>query len=398
MLNASKAKLFSDSEKDPIAAKVTDIELISKLRWVLESRNIFEIDFGRDLIEPRDAIHLFNGQNIDLNFIQCKNIGKRALDRLVSKFIKSKPPGSIDFLRKELNLKKIVPIQSKRKYIPKVKAPLSKTEKQTLLNNYSNEEVPKTSFSMLSPNNNNTPYLGSKKSDSGKFILDKYGEEIRVDNLKFDLIVVDFMPLIFSQPPSQIYTAVSPLEAFCNWLVSTFLTPYLQNSSRVVICIDRKDLEDKYAIKSETHRVRKNKGDGTSDFVKLLNVLLNQNVNIVSETYIPPFSWISRNREIRFELIFKAFDEVFKYPEKYFFTDLNFQLIVDGFYDCGKYLHSMILNCHDGCFAVTSSEFTVLLPEADQSIFYILKQYEFTNCLIKFKDNDILLSAILNFK
>ena len=87
LLNASKAKLFSDSEKDPIAAKVTDIELISKLRWVLESRNIFEIDFGRDLIEPRDAIHLFNGQNIDLNFIQCKNIGKRALDRLVSKFI-----------------------------------------------------------------------------------------------------------------------------------------------------------------------------------------------------------------------------------------------------------------------------------------------------------------------
>ena len=123
--------------------------------------------------------------------------------------------------------------------------------------------MPKTSFSMLSPNNNNTPYLGSKKSDSGKFILDKYGEQIIVENLKFDLIVVDFMPLIFSQPPSQIYTSVSPLEAFCNWLVSTFLTPYLQNSSRVVICIDRKDLEDKYAIKSETHRVRKNKGDGT---------------------------------------------------------------------------------------------------------------------------------------
>ena len=267
LLNASKAKLFSESEKDPIAAKVTDIELIYMLRWVLESRNIIGIDYCRDSIDPRDAIHVFNDQQIDPNFIQCKVIGKQALDRLVSKFIKSKPKGSIDFLRKELNLKKIVPIQSKRKYTPKMKAPLSKTEKQTLLNHYSNEEVPKTSFSMLSPNNNNTPYLGSKKSDSGKFILDKYGSEIRVENSQFDLTVVDFMPLIFSQPPSQIYTAVNPLEAFCNWLVSTFLTPYLKISSRVVICIDRKDLENKFAIKSETHRVRKNKSDGSSDFV-----------------------------------------------------------------------------------------------------------------------------------
>ena len=40
LLNAANAKLFSESEKDPITAKVADLEQISKLRWVLEHRNI----------------------------------------------------------------------------------------------------------------------------------------------------------------------------------------------------------------------------------------------------------------------------------------------------------------------------------------------------------------------
>ena len=39
-----------------------------------------------------------------------------------------------------------------------------------------------------------------------------------------------------------------------------------------------------------------------------------------------------------------------------------------------------------------------MLPEADQTIFFILKQLTYNNCLIKYKDNDILLSALLNFK
>ena len=107
---------------------------------------------------------------------------------------------------------------------------------------------------------------------------------------------------------------------------------------------------------------------------------------------------ISSNREIRFELIFKAFDEIFKHPDKYDLPKTDFELSVDGFYDSGKDLHTVILSQNDGSFIVTSSEFTVMLPEADQTIFFILKQLTYNNCLIKYKDNDILLSALLNFK
>ena len=123
------------------------------------------------------------------------------MDILVSKLIYSKPSGSIEKLRKELNLKKIVPVLSKKKYTAKPKLPLSKTEKQNLLANYSIDDIPKTSLAMLSPSNNSSPYLCGKKSESGKFILDKYAVETTVDCLEIDLIVVDFMPLAFHQPP-----------------------------------------------------------------------------------------------------------------------------------------------------------------------------------------------------
>ena len=105
LLNASNAKLFSESEKDPITKKCASIELISKLRWVLEIRNIFNIDDKEFSITPREAVHIFNGQKIDMNFIECKLRGKEALDKLVSKVISKRPIGSIDYLRKELNLK-----------------------------------------------------------------------------------------------------------------------------------------------------------------------------------------------------------------------------------------------------------------------------------------------------
>jgi hypothetical protein len=68
LLNAVKAKLFSESEKDPIAAKLTSVEHISKLRWVLEIRNIFDIDNIAYSITPRDAIHIFNGHKIKERF------------------------------------------------------------------------------------------------------------------------------------------------------------------------------------------------------------------------------------------------------------------------------------------------------------------------------------------
>ena len=74
-----------------------------------------------------------------------------------------------------------------------------------------------------------------------------------------------------------------------------------------MFCIDRKDLDNDFPLKSETHRIRKNKSNGSTDFVKQLCILLDKNIEIVSESYVPPFSWVSSNRDIRFQLIFKAF-------------------------------------------------------------------------------------------
>ena len=59
-------------------------------------------------ITVRDAIHIISGKKIENDFINCKLNGEIALDNLVSKFIYSKPSGSIEKLRKELNLKKIL--------------------------------------------------------------------------------------------------------------------------------------------------------------------------------------------------------------------------------------------------------------------------------------------------
>ena len=394
LLNAAKAKVFSESENDPISRKLVNIENIAKIRWVLERRNIFDIDNMEFSINPKDAFHTFNGLQIERRFIECKSIGKLALDQLVSKVVEHRPKGSIEYLRKQL---KILPFKTKTKCKAMSKPPLSKAEKQTLLVNYKEDEIPKTSYSMVSPDNGCTPYMGSKKSESGKFILDNYAEEINPSNQVFDLIVVDFMALIFSQPPSHVYTAKFPLEAFCSWLVTTFLAPYLEGSPKVVICIDRKDLDKEFPLKCETHKKRKLNKNGL-DFVKLLSILLNSAVEVVSDSYIPPFSWISSNRDIRFELIFKAFEEIFQHPDRYPFPNIDFEMYVDGFYNEGKDLHAKILNRVRGHFLVTTSDFTVTLPEADQSIFHLLKCINFNNCLVKYRDNDILLSALMNFK
>ena len=133
------------------ASKLADLEQISKLRWVLEHRNIISIDFMAYSITLCDANHIISGKKIENDFINCKLNGEIALDNLVSKFIYSKPSGSIEKLRKELNLKKIVPVLSKKKYTAKPKLPLSKTEKQNLLANNSIDDIPKTSLAMLSP-------------------------------------------------------------------------------------------------------------------------------------------------------------------------------------------------------------------------------------------------------
>ena len=132
LLNAAKAKLFSESEKDPISSNLLNIEHIAKLRWVLEKRNICNIDNIQYSIKPRNAIHIFNGEKIDKSFIECYMIGSLALDKLVSKIIQYKPLGSIEYLRKQLNLKKIMPFQTKKKFKAKSKIqnPKSKIQKQ----------------------------------------------------------------------------------------------------------------------------------------------------------------------------------------------------------------------------------------------------------------------------
>jgi hypothetical protein len=83
LLNAAKAKVFSESENDPISRKLVNIENIAKIRWVLERRNIFDIDNMEFSINPKDAFHTFNGLQIERRFIECKSIGKLALDQLV---------------------------------------------------------------------------------------------------------------------------------------------------------------------------------------------------------------------------------------------------------------------------------------------------------------------------
>ena len=108
-------------------------------------------------------------------------------------------------------------------------------------------------------------------------------------------------------------------------------------------------------LKSETHKLRKNRTKGSTDFVNLLSILLGKPFEIVSQSYIPPFSLISSNREIIFELIFKAFDEIFKHPDKYDLPKTDFELSVDGFYDSGKDLPTGILSQNIGSFIFTSS-------------------------------------------
>ena len=391
--NASNANLFSETEKDPLKSKIPNMEQIAKLRWVLENRNLLGIDNAQYFITEREAIHVITGQIIEKRFLECKQIGLKNMKVFVRKIIECKPLGSFEWIRKEMKLKKIVPFLSKRKVTTKTKSPLTKAEKQILLSNLQDDEIPMTSFSMLSPNGV-SPYLGSKKSDSGKFILNRYACEISIENEEFDLIVLDFMALVFCKPPSHVYASKLPLEAFCTWLVSTMLTPSLSRSSSVVVCIDRKALDEDFPLKCETHKNRESKSSGKRDFTHLLGKLLDTDLEIVTKFYIPPYSWMSRDRKIRFQLIFKAFQEIFENPMKYPFPDTDFKLYVDGFKNDGYDLRTAILTYIGGSYSTACSEFSVFLPEADQSIFYIIKKLPYDKCLIKYRDNDILMASI----
>ena len=232
---------------------------------------------------------------------------------------------------------------------------------------------------MLSPDNGQTPYMACNKSSSGKFIIEKYAKVISHEDITVDLIVIYFMAIIFSQPPSSIYSATSPLEAYCSWLVESFISPNIECARKVVLCVDRKDLDKTFPLKTETHKIRSGKGK-CFDFAKLFRFLLDKPVEMVSDTFVPSFSWISNNRDIRFELIFKAFEEIFNNPQKYRFPKVDFDLYVDGFYEGGLNVHTRILSKIGSNYVVTNSEFSVVLPESDQSMFLILKFLEFSSC------------------
>ena len=73
-------------------------------------------------------------------------MGKASLNALVAKVVEVKPLGSIEFLRKQLNLKKIIPIKVAKKIKAKVRPPLSKSEKLSLSAHFNQDEIPKSSF------------------------------------------------------------------------------------------------------------------------------------------------------------------------------------------------------------------------------------------------------------
>ena len=181
LINASNTKLFANPENDPIHRKIVNLDNIAKLRWVLQRRNIFTVELNEFTFKQRDPLHFLTSVEIEKDFIDCYANGKCALTELVSNVVEYKPVGSIEFLRKRLNLKKIVPFKVKKKFKPKVKIPPTKAEKKTLASNYKIEEIPQSSYLMLSPDNGTTPYLGTNKSLSGKFILDKYAMKVESD-------------------------------------------------------------------------------------------------------------------------------------------------------------------------------------------------------------------------
>ena len=112
--NAGKAELFRDVEKDPIESKIPNIEQISKLRWLFEKRNIFDIDDQNYLTTERDAMHIIGGQEIEMSFVNCKLLGTKAMNEFISQIIKCRPSGSFEFIRKRLNIKKNCPISNQK--------------------------------------------------------------------------------------------------------------------------------------------------------------------------------------------------------------------------------------------------------------------------------------------
>ena len=87
LLNASKANLFTDIEKDQIKCKIPNIEQIVKLRWLLEKRNILNIDNIQYSMTEREAMHIINGQQIENRFLDCKLIGTNAMQEFIAKIL-----------------------------------------------------------------------------------------------------------------------------------------------------------------------------------------------------------------------------------------------------------------------------------------------------------------------
>ena len=399
LTNAGKLDLFSD-HKETALSKQPSLVHINKFRYLFLLRNVFKADLDNFSITARDAMHIRNCKPVALDFVNSIEKGNNFLTNFVELVIEHKPKGSFDTLRQKLSLPKIVPFPQVKKTVSAAQKKLSEIEKNLLLQSSEEEAIPLSSNAMLSADNGVSLLIDAGKSDSGKFLLAEYPAQVKVSDIEFDIIAVDFMPLVFSTPPTSIYKSDKPLEEYCLWLVSTFFSKHLEQSPRLILAIDRVKIQNEFPIKADAHKKRLQASD-ESAFLDLACFLLdvdNSDLNLVSESHVPPHSWVTKNRNLRFELIYKSFCEILANPSKYNWGSRSFfEVYIDGVMGNEIQENTTILSFSEGLFSVSSTDFPVKLPEADQSIFCILKQLEFKTCLIKFRDNDLLLAAILNF-
>ena len=400
--SASHLGLFYDPEVS-VLSKLPDLNNIILFRWLFEKRNILNLDFSNFEVQKRGAVHLRTEKKLNSNFTSIVQIGLDRLNEFVDQALTKNQMGRLEDLRKELKYSKITPAAKlalpSKKTIEKKK--YSKVEKSILIKNLTEDQLPIASLAMVSSNLGKSPRLHGNKSDVPKFLISRYPNCVAsMASYDFDVVLVDYMPIAFSEPPSSIYNSKTPLTALSHHIASKFISPNFEIAECLVICVDRRLLQKDFPVKSATQEKRLEKATkctGVSFLKRLGFILGEENLQVVSDKFVPPFSWILKDRDIRFQLIYSVLGEIISHPQKYFSHIKNFKLIIDGVLDNGKNPHSMIITCKDGLYEFSTSVQTVECPEADQSLFAILKDLDYTSALLKFRDSDIFLSSILAY-
>ena len=393
--NASNLELITDSESSPVK-KLPNLTHILMFRYVFEKRNLLQIDRDNFSIKDRPCVNPRTGNLLSIEFVDCFSIGQARLKELVKLVLDGGLMGRLENERKQLGFSKVVAC---KKITPKrvmEDKKLSKNEKSLLVSNIAEMDLPMSSLSMVSPSKGASPYLDGAKSDAAKFLRLKYPCEIEASTFQYSHIFVDLMPSFFSNPPGSIYASQTPFKDFCHWYALTHIAPNFSLANCVVLCVDRKSLQKNFPIKSQTHGKRKGKFGSGLSLIKQLAFLLGTDIKLITSTYIPPHKQITDDRELRFQLIFKVMEELMTSPLEYF-PQGDFQLIIDGVLSNGDDPHCMIVSCKNGNIERTKSAFTINQPEADQSIFSILRELPVTNALVRFMDTDILLTAVLAY-